>query len=225
MNLDKPNIIYHDKFFIYDDVLLNRSILKYILDIICIKNVYIESLRIRELGEFHLYEFGISLYRGKLKNIGISRKLKFLKEVNYKAINFDNKRVYIVLKPCTEHFNFVFNFIMVLEANSKKKVPFNLVVNRLSEILDAGNFIGYKFCIKGKYSKENIKKTVTKGKIPLNTISESIVFYMHFINTRYGLFGVKLYLNITKKDNATILKENKRKKRKEKKKKETESIS
>lgn len=216
MNLNKPNIIYHDKFFVYDDVLLNKSILKYILDIICIKNLYIDSLRIKKLGDFHLYEFGISLYRGKLKDIGVSRKLKFLNEVNYKPITFDNKRIYIVLKPCADHFNFVFNFIMVLETNSKNKVPFNLVLNRLLEILDSGNFMGYKFCIKGKYSKENIKKTVTKGKIPLNTISESIIFYMHFIKTRYGLFGIKLYLNINKKDKITILKERKRKENREK---------
>ena len=56
---------------------------------------------------------------------------------------------------------------MALEFFSKSKVPFHFLLNRLLEIFDSGNFLGYKFCIKGKYSKESIKKTITKGKIPL----------------------------------------------------------
>ena len=46
----------------------------------------IESLRIKELGEFHLYEFGIYLYRGKLKDIGISRKIYLFNNINYKEL-------------------------------------------------------------------------------------------------------------------------------------------
>ena len=41
-----------------------------------------ESLKIKELGKIQLYEFGIALYRGKLKDRGISQKIKFIENIN-----------------------------------------------------------------------------------------------------------------------------------------------
>lgn len=136
----------------------------------------------------------------KIKNIN-----SFITFLKYRTIlieNYIKKTLNINIKIQYKLYSSPWNtpeFITeMIKLQIEKRIPFLKVLNNTIEYLKAFNLRGGKIQLSGRLNGIEIARNefLSFGKLPLQTLNESILYTENTANTIYGNIGIKLWILI-----------------------------
>ncbi|MGX7589374.1 30S ribosomal protein S3 [Candidatus Vidania fulgoroideorum] len=178
---------YYSKNYFREINLINK--LKIYLSNFC---DYLDKLEIEIINSnliINIYSLNPGLIIGKngenilkIKNY-IIKKFKFYSYIDIKEYTGIDK-----------DFNYLFfNIINKI----KFRENYKYFLKKSFNILFKKNIIGIKVIISGRLNGSDLSKIecVNRGRVPLQTYNNNIFFNKKYINTKFGLVGIKIWIN------------------------------
>jgi small subunit ribosomal protein S3 len=201
-NIDNflKNLIIISNIYIYR--ILNKYI--YIkLDILYPKIYDIYNILLNYL-KINLNNFNnkILIYLNKLnKNIKILFNFFFKNKIKKLIFLFQqktNKKIFIKLNFIKNPYYNVNLITKIILEQIKKRISYRRILNQIINKIENFNIRGIKIQISGRLDGIEIARSEWKkyGIMPLQTLSNNIIYNSNYIKTNYGIIGVKTWLYI-----------------------------
>lgn len=188
---------YHFQVLFFKNILLKRNNLNKKIDImssIKIKGLYKYIIKILISNLYwYLLNKSLSFY---LKKLNITNHFYYF---NIYSLNFLNITTEII------------SSYIALKLQSRNSLDWILqpILKDLSKKIKQGVFLGYKIVCSGRFTRKQIATYIwmKKGAVPLNSLSNIIKYSESKVRLKYGLCGIKVWLNYGYNDSVLFTRE------------------